>query len=406
MKYFILGLLLAFTNANSQNWTEGTPLPQGTVVRNHPITFSIGDNAYYLTGFSETTGAIYSDFYKYDSKTEEWETMELFPGGPRGFAYGVSYNGKGYAGFGVSNIYYNDLWEFDPETEQWTELNSCPCEARKHPAMVASNGKIFVGLGDNDSGNLKDWWEYDIETNNWKELPDLPGLPRHHPYYFAIGNNVYAGLGHGTALDEYNKRIYKSWFKWDTENDEWTRMKDFPGEGRVAGTQFSHGGYGYILSGQGDDHLNFEEGEFYQYDPIEDSWLMLESHPGESSRWAPGSFVIRDTVYFTSGRGGFGNNTYEFADLLKFTLPTSTASVGIEENLVDVYPNPAREFINLNIDLNKVDKIELSDIKGNLLFSKKNRIDRIEVSNYPEGTYFLTIEGESLSQTKKFIIKR
>ncbi|MDC1221183.1 hypothetical protein N8Z47_00785 [Salibacteraceae bacterium] len=44
-----------------------------------------------------------------------------------------------------------------------------------------------------------------------------------------------------------------------------------------------------------------EEGEFWQYDPADDSWLQMPSHPGISI-WAPGSFVIEDTLYFISGQ--------------------------------------------------------------------------------------------------------
>ncbi len=417
----IIFLLISFSMF-SQEWEQGTPLPQGTANRNHPITFSIGQYGYYLTGFDAFgNNTTLDDFYRFDSNTETWEQMEDFPGGARGFAYGVEHQGYGYVGFGLyydgtSSFVYNDLWRFDPNDNSWEKLADCPCIGRRHPAMVAADGRIFVGLGDGPQGNslanLKDWWEYDIETNSWRQLDDLPGLPRHHPYFFNIRNDVYVGLGHGTQQNEIGRFIYKSWFKWDTQTDTWTRMNDFPAEGRVAGTQFSHGGKGYVLSGQNEQHLNFAQGELFQYDPVEDDWIMLGSHPGESSRWAPGSFVIGDTLYFTSGRSGFGNNLTEYADLLKFQLPSTTqASVGGVDEIMDIYPNPAKETLYLdlkseNLEFNKLDLVQVTNLKGENIFTSTDYLTRIEVANYPEGTYFVTIKSGNRTQTKKFIIKR
>lgn len=401
-------LLLSAGCIVAEEWEESSSLPSQAVTRNHPITFSIGKYGYYLTGYGSDE-QVHDDFYRYDSETDTWEILEDFPGLPRGFSYGVEYNGKGYAGFGLwfegnSSEYLNDLWKFDPETNEWEELAPCPCKGRRHPAMVAVNGKIFVGLGDAPSENLKDWWEFDIETNSWKQLPDLPSLERHHPYYFGIDNDVYVGLGHGTKRDENGKFIYKSWFKWSSETNEWTQLNDFPGEGRVAGTQFSYDGKGYVLSGQGDDHLNFEEGEFYQYDPVSDSWSALPSHPGSSSRWAPGSFVIDGYVYFTSGRSNF-EPVVEHADLLRFKLPTNVSKVEESENIFTVFPNPVstRLFLNSYFLINR---IEITDILGNIIFESNENINEVNLESFPEGTYFVSVFTNDKFQTKKIQIKR
>jgi N-acetylneuraminic acid mutarotase len=96
-------------------------------------------------------------------------------------------------------------------------------------------------------------------------------------------------MGHGGPV------IYKDWYRLDTVNNRWQRLRDFPGEARVAGTQFSHNGYGYVLSGDGDDHSYMLEGEFWQYDHDTDIWNQMPSHP-DVSRWAPGSLVIGDDI--------------------------------------------------------------------------------------------------------------
>lgn len=406
---FILSIFIISTfTLISQEWEESTPLPAGTVTRNHPITFSIGQHGYYMTGYG-SDDRVHKDVYRFDSESQTWEQLEDFPGLARGFSYGVEHNGIGYVGFGLwfegqSSAYLNDLWSFDPETEEWTQLPSCPCDGRRHPALVAANNKIFVGLGDKPGENLKDWWEYNIETQEWRQLPDLPGLERHHPYYFAVDNDVYVGLGHGTRVDVHGKRIYKSWFKWDTETDEWTQLNDFPGVGRVAGTQFSYDGKGYVLSGQDDEHSNFPEGEFYQYDPVEDTWSALPSHPGTSSRWAPGSFVIDGYVYFTSGRSNF-DPVVEHADLLRFKLPSSLASVEEGEQLFSVFPNPVSSKLYINT-YNVIDNIVITDILGNVVFESNQNITEVNLENFAEGTYLVNVTSNSKSQIKKIQVTR
>ena len=68
----------------------------------------------------------------------------------------------------------------------------------------------------------------------------------------------------------------------------------------MAGTQFTNNGKGYVLHGEGEDHDLMDDGEFWEYDPSTDSWQQLTSVPG-GSRWAPGTFVVDNTVYTVAG---------------------------------------------------------------------------------------------------------
>ena len=47
-------------------------------------------------------------------------------------------------------------------------------------------------------------------------------------------------------------------------------------------------------------HGPLDNGELWEYTPQTDSWVQLESHPG-NARWAPGCFIINCDLYFTSG---------------------------------------------------------------------------------------------------------
>ena len=282
-----------------QTWNQSSIFPGDG--RHHPITF--GNDEY---GFV-ISGSYLDDVYKYDKANDLWVQLQDIPFTGRGYSYGVAVGNKAYIGFGsTSNGQYPvDWWEYDMDNDVWNQKSNFPGDGRQHPAMVAVNNKIYMGCGGNGNGNLRDWWEYDILTDIWVQKSDLIANERHHPFYFGIGDYAYVGFGHGSnpgpGSNSTGSYIYNDFFKYDPINDIWTQMANFPSEARVAGTQFSYNGKGYILSGDGDDHGPLSSGEFWEYNPLNDSWNQLQSHPG-GAIWAPGNFVIGCNVYFLLGQ--------------------------------------------------------------------------------------------------------
>ena len=268
---------------NGNNWQALTSYSAES--RHHPITFSNNRYGFVIAG-NTASGTYLKDVHRYDSQTDSWEQLADFPGNPTGFGYGVSNGDKAFVGFGRNSTSYNtDWWEYDINNDSWTQLASFPSDGRIHPAMVLVANRVYMGMGNNSSGNLDDWWEYNIDTDEWIQHADFPHGERHHPFYFDIGDYAYVGFGHGNSINNsYN--IYSDFYRYQHETDSWTEIAAFPAEGRVAGTQFSFNGKGYVLSGDGDNHSYMECGQFWEYNPEIDNWTQLESHPGYS-RWAP-----------------------------------------------------------------------------------------------------------------------
>ncbi|MFN0013894.1 MAG: kelch repeat-containing protein [Saprospiraceae bacterium] len=407
--FFFLFLILPCSSVYSQAWVEKSSLPAGAPGRHHPVMFTLGDKGYLLTG--SDAGTDLNDFYQYDPQTDKWAKQPNFPGDARGYAVGLAAGGMGYIGFGYSaNGYLNDLWEFSPQTNQWTAKKSCPCTSREHPALVAAGGKIYVGTGGSQMGNLKDFWAYDIATDNWKKLADLPSQARHHPYYFAIGDSVYVGFGHGSAVVN-GVVVYKDFYRYDPPNDAWTRLADFPGEGRVAGTQFSHRGKGYILQGEGDDHDYLGTGEFWEYNPSNDQWKQLPSMPG-SGRWAPGNFVIGDSIYLSGGRqqavsGGFS----DLDDLWMYKFVTSSTTGETEwPSGWHAFPNPANGTLQVQYDLSTdlPFQAQLFNLQGQQVwYSTLSGALRLEVptQHLPAGMYFLKMDFGAKSAVRKVSVQ-
>lgn len=387
---FSLNILVA------QTWEPRASLPGGASdARHHPITFSVDGIGYLLAG--DVNGVAANDFMKYDPTTDTWESLPDFPGAARSYSYATSRGTKAYVGFGGSDgLVFRDFWEYDTETEEWTQLADCDCAPRYHPAFIQLDDKIYVGLG-NNSSNLNDWWEYDIPTDTWTEKDDLPGPPRHHPFYFGIDGIAYAGFGHGNNVGG-SVNVFNDFYKFDPSTDEWTQLNDFPGEGRVAGTQFDYNGKGYVLSGDGDNHSHMAEGEFWEYEPQSDSWNQLTSHPG-SSRWAPGNFVIDNYVYFMCGLSSIQLES----DMMRFELePMFTTTNELDASSISVFPNPAKDFTTIDDDITQFSDIRLVNSYGQVVRSVVS--NRVNVDGMPGGLYYLQFFKDGLVDTKKIMV--
>ncbi|MEL7247325.1 MAG: kelch repeat-containing protein [Bacteroidota bacterium] len=399
MKQFVLlfSILFSITLIHAQEWEQVAGLPDGAAdARHHPVTFSVGNFGYLLTGAVNGTAA--KDFMRYDATTDTWEDLPDFPGAARSFSYATSRGTKAYIGFGgADGTPYNDFWEYDTETEEWTRLSDCPCSPRYHPAFIQLDDRIYVGMGNNPS-NLRDWWEYDIPTDTWTQKDDLPGPTRHHPFYFGIGDIAYVGLGHGSTGGSA-ANIYNDFYMFDPSTDEWTRLDDFPGEARVAGTQFDYNGKGYILSGDGDNHNHMEEGEFWEYDPSADEWTQLTSHPGNSSRWAPGSFVIDNYAYLTCG---LSIDRLE-SDMMRFELePLSTSTTEFAATPIAVFPNPTTSMVFITKEITDFEEVRLVNSYGQLVQTVTS--NQVDVKAYPAGVYYLQFFQDGDMRTEKISI--
>lgn len=393
MKQIVFASLFLFSyTLFAQSWTQMANAP---LARHHPISFSLNGKGYAVTG--SLPSGVSDDVLEYDPISNTWSTLPDFPGAARSFGIGVVTNGLAYLGFGATSVQYlNDFWSFDATTGTWTQLASCGCSGRRHPAMIAAGNKIYLGLGDDATGDLNDWWMYDIPTNTWSQIGSLPGVARHHPFMFNAGGEVFAGLGHSGNV------IHDDWYKLDTTLNTWSAVSLFPGEARVAGTQFDWNGFGYVLSGDGDDHSYMQTGEMWQYNPSADSWTQLTPHPGES-RWAPGSFVINNDVYFFGGYNRFTNQYPN--DLWKFSLGTSVGTEEKDVSYLNIYPNPANNFISWDGNEN-VSSISVYNAMGQMVINSLPNTKQLNTENLKDGLYFVHFyENSTLLKRTKVIIQ-
>ena len=82
----------------------------------------------------------------------------------------------------------------------------------------------------------------------------------------------------------------------------------------------------------------------------------------------------------------------------------------IKDNQISFYPNPAKEFLNINLGNLTLDKVSftLVDINGRNVIATQlntqNQLERISVASIPKGIYLAVIETDSKRITKKVVI--
>lgn len=323
----LLFILVLSTSIYAQ-WEQLNDIP---FITDHSNGFGVNGKAYILQGTKENL-SFSNQLWEYDPIDDEWKELVQFSGPARSIAIGDDMDGKYYFGFGNGDDgRLSDVWVFDPVDTSFTELPGCPCIGRSHPAFVAHNNKIFMGSGSSANGDLNDWWVLDLDSGIWSEEANIPGPERHHPYQFGIDGGIYVGGGH-----------IANWSRYDIETRTWSDIDDYPG-GRVAGTQFSHDGKGYVLSGDDASHGPIMSSQlFLQYDPEDNIWRELPPHPG-TNKWACSSFIIDNFIYLF---GGYEYESTEYGNeaLFKFNLgklaclaPSGLNAVNVSDSSADLF---------------------------------------------------------------------
>ena len=353
MKYisFVASILVFFalqislTSCNSSPSTSTLPGSWDKLgdFKGYPRTgascFVINGVAYVGCGYNYELASVggasgrLKDFWKYDAANDDWIQVADFPGGGRSGAVAFSINGKGYVGTGFDDLSLptSDFYEFDPNAGtkgKWTRIADLGYTAdQKDTTVIPRYGALafsiknrgFVGGGHYVS-DLKDMWEYDPATKFWKQAPSLGGSKRQNGFVMVINDIAYVGGGSN------NSQLVKDFYKFEINPDgtgTWTQRNGLTGKDangnavaqprpRDAGSTFSIGNYGYLVSGS---PTSISQGglgalsDTWQYDPSSDTWIQYFSFSTNTpttgnARASAIGFAIGDYGYLTTGGSG------------------------------------------------------------------------------------------------------
>lgn len=75
----------------------------------------------------------------------------------------------------------------------------------------------------------------------------------------------------------------------------------------------------------------------------------------------------------------------------------------------EISPNPANDFVNINFENELNSKVEILDIKGVIKYQNNSNQEKslnINISDFENGLYFVTIISNGVNKTQKLIINK
>lgn len=160
-------------------------------------------------------------------------------------------------------------------------------------------------------------------------------------------------------------------------------------------------------------------------DGVHRAFYLSENNGSNTATWIEGigSLALINTPSSERDLNGAGDLTCFYKDGVKVyeadTLPTgecdTTLMVGInakeiESNIASVYPIPAKNAVNIKVDILTTDRwnLEVYDVNGKLIFTQKlNKfITTINTVNWKNDIYFTKIYNKQKSLVQKIIISK
>lgn len=394
-------LLFSGTLMAQGNWQKKANA--GNAKRNSAVAFSINGKAYAGTGLS-SSGGVLADFWEYDPGLDQWSKKASVPGARYGalafsignYAYVVSGGGNGFP--------YADTWRYDPLNNSWTQMKAFPAEGRVFGIAFSAAGKGYVGLGLSVDGSktYNDMWEYDPASDNWTQRSSYPGLGRFGAIAFALNGKGYAGTGESASGAQL-----RDFWQYNPASDSWIQSSSFPGSPRAFAVGFALGSLGYIGTGES-GHLNFTN-DVFAYDPSQDSWQTVTNLPGVARFYAI-AFSVGNSAYIACGADSAysmvkaGNDVWAYS-----TTPTMVNDETGNALSWKIYPNPARDYIELSLYNPKDENVllELTNLFGQslrkeYLSSNHGKPIHVSLSGLTNGFYLLKLGNGSSQLLQKF----
>ncbi len=346
--------------------------------------------------------------------TQEWleEEPENAPPPARSGHKAIEYNGKMYVFFGEGDSgVLGDIWEYDPDTKEWIQINPGstinPPARFDHSATVYGNMVWIVGGINSSSNPLSDCWAYNFTNNQWEQYANIiGGNINGHAAVFHNGELlIYGGLRNGGILDP---NVYK----YSPGSDSWqvitSQGSPYPtanaGYAKLESEVFIFGGFS-----------GYYENYCFKWDLTTHQFTQIASGPavaGASSAlcpkaWAKGTKTnYQEFVLFGGSNEGVLNDaTWIYtSDIIITGIET------MQKDNINIYPNPATNFIILNVDKanNSYLTLNIYNVVGTLVKSEtlKQNNRQISIADLSNGIYMVEIKSKEWNGKQKLIIQR
>ncbi len=397
-----LGLFLIFLSSIqllfAGEWNQKATF--GGVARHRSSAFVIGEKGYVGMGHYNTgEHVIFKDFWEYDPATDSWTQKADFGGSLRYQCSGFSIGNYGYLGLGrnAEGNYEQDFWKYDPSANLWYPIANFPGAPRRGATAFVIDDMAYVGCGqtaaDSTALYVTDFYKYNPNNNTWTKIADFIGIGRTNPVSFSFNGKGYVGVGHtwSAALNDF--------YEYNPTSNYWVQKANVGNTLRQDATGFCVMGEGYIGTGNNEDGTeNYKD--FWKYNFETDIWTKVADFGGVARRYMV-SFVINNTAYCWGGTNGTN-----LKDLWSFNPYLSVDEY--DNEVVAVYPNPATTQVVFNLKNITNVSVLVYNSNGQLISTIKNKSNQLVLNreSLPNGLYFYTItSNQQIIKSGKFIFE-
>jgi N-acetylneuraminic acid mutarotase len=359
--------------------------------------------------------------YAYNPVTDTWNTSLAPMPTSRSWIQGAYWDGKIYVigGLDLSGtiIANNEIYDIVGDT--WATGTPIPQAVLAH-GTVSWEGNIYViGGVEGSSGNgLTTVYRYDITNDVWSSATALP-------QEFSMGgvtiwdNIIYlcGGVLRSPTPDTTYTHIYSGTI--DTRNPDnitWTQLDALPNPNSINGATALDGKI-YMLGGF--LNLMIATSEFWEYDPATGIWIQLDNYEVPLVR---NHMVIarrgHDEIYGVAGdaNGDWNEpNNYYYRVAWTPGIAEQPGSDEIVKTSFSLSPSITNRMTKISFTLASPSRASLSvyNTLGQKVMSVFNSKDlvkshsiKLSLRELPSGVYFLNLEIDKSTMTRKLVVPR
>lgn len=294
----------------------------------------------------------------------------------------TAFNGKIY-GYGFTTTddptVGRELYAYDPATDTYTlikDITNSDADSGISNFVTIGNELYFEALGK--------VFKTDGTTNGTVEVTAASSLSG-TDFYFAWNGNLYFEGDTGTSNDQL--------WKYDPVADTITNISNITGSTATGGN--NHDPSDYAVVG------NYM---YYRGEPADDTNGYLYRTNGTTSELISSGIkdiddivVLNGKLYFEGDNGITGNELYVLD-------PTTLSIESVSKNSLQIYPNPASEFIKINSEYEN-SNYKIYSILGQVVKEGTIISSQISVSGISKGNYILKVSQNDKVSTQKLIIQ-
>jgi len=144
--------------------------------------------------------------------------------------------------------------------------------------------------------------------------------------------------------------------------------------------------------------------------PVNYSAANLLSYSWTSGSTGSNAAPVSGTTYYWTVKlwsSATGSSNYTPVRSFKVTSAKQALNF-INNELISIYPNPAKDVLNINLDENNFTDVNISifDLQGKIIYDKTSQSSSsINTSDFENGIYIIKISGENINKIEKIIVK-